>query len=491
MPYVEGYDTWPFGEEWLFEAIATAYLPLLRLAEDWAEQDRENVLTLSVTPVLADQLALPDVAQRCLRFLREVRPETHRLDAAHYSERGEPELAASIERSAAEYRHAADLFEEREGDLLGALARLRGRGTLELWTSAATHAVLPLLATEQGARLQVATGVDSHRRRFGDWSGGFWLPECAYAAGAERVPAQAGARCFCVEQSAAIEPLDALEPILTPAGALACPLDWPTVELVWGARGYPAGGPYRDSFHRSPLDHRPLRNSGDAHDPVEAEAQAVADARSFVAAAIERLEGFRRERGRAGLLTVAMDAELLGHWWSEGPVWLGALVREAEAAGLALATLPEALDRHAPAERALAPSSWGYGKDLSSWDSAAVAELSWAQRSTELRLARDLGHGFPPAGPALDAARRASRELLALQSSDWAFLVSRETAGDYPLRRARGHAQAAGEALDALERAHGHLDSSAVPGTDPALRGLAPALGLAPLVEPPSATGTL
>jgi hypothetical protein len=28
MPYVEGFGTWPFGEEWLFEAVAASYLPL-------------------------------------------------------------------------------------------------------------------------------------------------------------------------------------------------------------------------------------------------------------------------------------------------------------------------------------------------------------------------------------------------------------------------------------------------------------------------------
>ena len=25
MPYVEGFGTWPFGEEWLWEAVATSY----------------------------------------------------------------------------------------------------------------------------------------------------------------------------------------------------------------------------------------------------------------------------------------------------------------------------------------------------------------------------------------------------------------------------------------------------------------------------------
>jgi predicted glycosyl hydrolase (DUF1957 family) len=30
----------------------------------------------------------------------------------------------------------------------------------------------------------------------------------------------------------------------------------------------------------------------------------------------------RRERGRRGLLVFAIDTELLGHWWSEGAIWL-------------------------------------------------------------------------------------------------------------------------------------------------------------------------
>src|SRR6185295_11126008 len=47
MPYVEGFGTYPFGEEWLFDAVLRSYLPVLEVA------DR---LTMTVTPVLADQL---------------------------------------------------------------------------------------------------------------------------------------------------------------------------------------------------------------------------------------------------------------------------------------------------------------------------------------------------------------------------------------------------------------------------------------------------
>ncbi|HEX2085497.1 MAG TPA: hypothetical protein VHF89_07435, partial [Solirubrobacteraceae bacterium] len=60
MPYVEGYGSWPFGEEWLWEAMATSYLPLLDVLDAAPE------LTLSLTPVLCDQLEAPGVGERFL-----------------------------------------------------------------------------------------------------------------------------------------------------------------------------------------------------------------------------------------------------------------------------------------------------------------------------------------------------------------------------------------------------------------------------------------
>jgi hypothetical protein len=68
MPYVEGFDRWPFGEEWLWEAVATVYLPLLELLDG-------APVTLGLTPVLCDQLEAMrgDAGDRYLRFLREIR----------------------------------------------------------------------------------------------------------------------------------------------------------------------------------------------------------------------------------------------------------------------------------------------------------------------------------------------------------------------------------------------------------------------------------
>ncbi len=452
MPYVEGFGTWPFGEEWLWEAVATVYLPLLDVL-------RGQPVTVGLTPVLCDQLeALKgEAGERFLTFMREIRALVHDMDSDALERSGEAVLAAEVRRAAGDYTRADAAFEALGGDLVGAFRDLG----VELWTSTATHALLPLLATDGGRRLQVGAGVGSHERRFDRWSGGFWLPECGYEPGLERDLVEYGARCFCVDQTEALGlgSLDQLRPIATEAGPVAVPIDWSTIELIWGPEGYPAHATYRDYHGRTEHDLRPWNNAGQPYDHGAALALAREHAREFVAHVGKRLEN-------GGLLCCALDTELIGHWWYEGPTFLGAVLEEASAAGLELVTLPSALDEIELVERPLASSSWGRSKDFSTWDSPRVAELAFSARAAELRTLAAAASGA--SGAALE---RATRELLAIQSSDWAFMTSHEMAGDYPKQRMDGHLAALGAALSGAVSA-------------PALRNLAPQLDLSPLVAP-------
>jgi 1,4-alpha-glucan branching enzyme len=108
-------------------------------------------------------------------------------------------------------------------------------------------------------------------------------------------------------------------------------------------------------------------------------------------------------------------------------------------------------DEAEPAPVAVPPTSWGAGRDLRTWSSPAAAGVAWTQRAAELRALT--AHLRP--------SDRALRELLALQSSDWAFQIAEGTAGAYPQERVDGHRAALEAAL-------------ADPSMDPALRNLAP-----------------
>ncbi|MDQ3935603.1 MAG: hypothetical protein M3340_13335, partial [Actinomycetota bacterium] len=375
MPYVEGFGTWPFGEEWLWEALTGVYLPLLDALAD-------APVTLSLTPVLCDQLeALEgEPGERYLRFLDEMRAPIHEEDARGLEKVGEFDAAHELRRAAADYREGGRRFEAMHGRLLEAFRELGRLSPVELWTSSATHSVLPLLATDAGLGLQVSTGVRSHERRFHDWSGGFWLPECAYAEGLERDLAEHGVRVFCVDQTEALGlgSLDQLEPVATDAGPVAVTIDWELTSLVWDPAGYPAHPDYRNYHGRTTHDLRPWDNAGKPYRHWHALVLARRHAREFVRHAAERLDAYAAERGRPGLLCCALDTELLGHWWYEGLRWLTFVIDEARLQGVPLATLPDALERVEPVERPLVPSTWGRPKDLSTWDSPRVADVAFA-----------------------------------------------------------------------------------------------------------------
>jgi 1,4-alpha-glucan branching enzyme len=454
MPYVEGFGTYPFGEEWLFDAVIRSYLPVLEVAER---------LTMTITPVLADQLEDRGTRERLREFLVKWRIGAAEADMPQIPGECRPACEAELAR----YRHALELLDAAGGDPLRPFQDAVAEGRIALAGSTATHAVLPLLATQAGRCLQVDVGLRSHRRRFG-WDGGFWLPECAYVPGLERGLAEHGVRWFCVDQSAHdADPLDALAPVASDAGPVALPIDWEAIQWLWSWGGYPSDPAHAQFAGKSLRGIRLWKVGGGAYDPAAAQAAAKRQAQEFLAAVAARLREFAASRNRRGLLVFAIDTELLGHWWSEGAIWLREVLAEAAAEGVRLLTVPQALEQHEAVARPLSASTWGEDKDLRTWDSPEVADLAWAARRLELRLLRALGQGMR--GP---AALRAARELLATQASDWAFLDKRGQAGDYAYRRATDHAEAMLEAIDSPA------------SSDSSMRALAPDLSLAPLLEP-------
>jgi 1,4-alpha-glucan branching enzyme len=477
MPYVEGYGTYPFGEEWLFDAVVHSYLPVLEVARD---------ITLTVTPVLADQLEADGVPERLRDFLVQ-----HRLEAAVKDvETCEAAFLDASEAGHERYARALDMLDSLDGLPLDAFAGPARAGRVELMASSATHAVLPMLASDRGVDLQVGTGIASHRRRFG-WTGGFWLPECAYEPGLEEKLARHGVEWFCTDQSASESGDQALAPVGTEAGPVAFTIDWPAVSWLWDMQGYPSWPGYLDFHSLSMNGVRIFRIDGKPYEREAAHERAREQAAEFLVSAAERLEGFRERTGSSGLMAFACDCELLGHWWTEGPVWLEAVLEGAAAHGIRLTTLGDAADERGAGREAglgkeamaggatgaaarlrancLQASTWGEHKDFHTWDSPAVADLASGARRLELAVNRAVASGI-----SRDRAERAARELLAVQSSDWAFIDGRRQAGDYAFERSIDHAAAAFEAIDSTGEAP----------VQPRVRSLAPDLDLAPLLVP-------
>ena len=465
MPYVEGFGTWPFGEEWLWEAVASVYLPLLELLDG-------APVTVGLTPVLCDQLeAMRGDAGRPLPRLpargqggdpRRGRGRARARRRAGPGGRG----AARGQR----LRARRGAFERCERDLLACFGALRAASSCG--PRPPRTRCCRCWPPTPGSRCSSATGSRSHARRFGGWGGGLWLPECAYAPGLERQLADHGVRAFCVDQTHALGygAAEQLAPVATAAGPLAVPIDWATVELVWGDRAATRStAAYRDYHRRTIHDLRPWNNGGGAYDHEAALARSPARTRATSSTrARERVAG-------GGLLCCALDTELLGHWWYEGTAWLAARARGGRGAG-------------ARAGHGRARASSGCRRSSASCRRRRGAAArtcrpgtrprsrTWRRGARDAEL-RTVAAAARANGDSKRSLTRAARELLALQSSDWAFMATRDLAADYPRERVRAHAAEPRRGLAGSERLRRPLRS-------PLCAELAPDLDIASLTTP-------
>ncbi len=474
LPWLAHHGRWPVGEEWLYQSWAHAYLPVLDVVERLAAEGRRDLLTLGVTPVLAAQLDDP----HCLRGVHDWLGGW--LLRAHEAADRLPGLAVHEHRAATA---ALELFERRWRHGASPLLRtLSGAGALELLGGPATHPFQPLL--RPGVRaFALDAGLADARRRFGAAPEGIWAPECGYAPGLEDGYAAAGVRRFLVDGPAVGGDTGLARPVGR-SDVLAFARDLDVTYRVWSPRkGYPGGRDYRD-FHT--FDHpsglKPARVTGRdvapeakrPYDPERARAAVARDAADFVTVVRERLTGLAERHGRPTLTVAAFDTELFGHWWHEGPAWLEAVLRALPDAGVLVTTLRGAADAGLVGDPVdVPPSSWGSGKDWRVWAGEQVADLVALNDSVQ-----DALMSVPVTGAARDPlADAVAQEALLALSSDWAFMVSKDSAAGYARERAHAHATrvrdgaarlAAGDragaarALAGPPRPFGHVDARAL-----------------------------
>jgi 1,4-alpha-glucan branching enzyme len=444
-------------ERWVLEALSDCYLPLIEvLASAHELRPGAPLLTLSVSPTLACLLREPTLPQRFSAWLDSTLAEL----AAAALER--PELGAALADQRARMERArATFFGRARSDVVGALARLEELGAIELATTAATHAFLPSLRTRAAVRAQLRMGRRYFAKLFGRAPRALWLPECGFDARLDADIAGSGAR-YAVLEAHGVElarprpPLGRRAPILSPNGVAYFPRDVDLVEHIWSAkRGYPGDPAYRD-FHaelppragaiRSGLKPFAVTGHADkgAYEPARAAQRVALHAEDFVARAKSRLAPSQPDDPRVSV--VAFDAELFGHFWWEGPAFLGRVL--AAASGRDGAPLATSLGAFLSTDPSLAvanpqTSSWGEGGFAEVWTAPESAHLLRSSHRAEQRvLAVDAAVRDTPRTQLQRSARlRAIRELFLLQASDHAFMMFAGSFSDRAERLAREHAE--------------------------------------------------
>ncbi len=186
LPYVLHHGKWPHGSDWLSEAAAECYIPILNECRGLIDEGVTPNLTISLSPVVAEQLADPEFPVIFEAYLDE-KIEAAASDIAYFTERPQEHHYIPLARFwKGWYTARRNDFVERYGrDLIGAFRRLKDEGGVALQTAGATHGYFPLLGRDESIDAQLGVAVQTHRRHFGEAPRGVWMPECAYRPGGE------------------------------------------------------------------------------------------------------------------------------------------------------------------------------------------------------------------------------------------------------------------------------------------------------------------
>jgi len=459
-------------ENWLFEATVATYLPMLEVLRGLLRDQVPHRLTMSMSPPLCSMLRDDLLKTRTAAYLdRLVVLGERELERTA----GDPAFAPLAHFYHDRFRRLRGLYDSIGGDVVRAYSELQEQGSLEIITVGGTHGFQPVLREATSRRAQLEVACDSYARCFGRPPRGIWLPECGYAEGVDQLVADAGLRYFFVDAHGVgfarpRPPLGLHAPIYTHSGAAAFARDTESGKQVWSSKeGYPGDAAYRD-FYRDlgfdlPLDvigpfvhpdgirvhtgYKYFRVTGgdvdlahkQPYDPGLAAQRADEHAAHFVAARGDQMDTLSHQLPRRPVVVSPYDAELYGHWWFEGPTFLDRVMRRAaEQQRFRLATCPEVLD-HDPVQAVAdpCPSSWGDGGFAGVWIDGSNDWIYRHVHRAETRM-HDLVRKHPhPTDLERRALNQAGRELLLLQSSDWAFIMKTATAVRYACDRVKAH----------------------------------------------------
>ena len=472
LPFVRHPEHENFLEEdWLFEAITETYIPLILMLEKLLNDGVDFRLTMSLTPTLISMLRDPLLQDRYLKHINKL------IELGHKEverTRWQPEFNHLANMYLGHFYASRNVFERYGRDLVNAFKGFQDTGKLEIITCAATHGFLPLMqVTPASIRAQVKVAVSHYESVFGRKPIGIWFPECGYYPGYDAILKEAGIKYFFLDAHGILHgsprpKYGVFAPVYCKSGVACFGRDLESSKQVWSSiEGYPGDYYYRE-FYRDigfDLDYDYIRpyihpdgiriNTGikyyritgdtdhkEPYLPDRAKDKAAEQAGNFMFNRQRQVEHLFEFLQQKPIIVSPYDAELFGHWWYEGVIWLDFLIRKIvfDQDTISLITASEYLAIN-PRNQVITPStsSWGWKGYNEMWLQGAN---DWIYRHLHFASERmtELAKEFPNTnGMVRRALNQALRELLLAQSSDWAFIMGTGSHTNYALKRTKEH----------------------------------------------------
>ncbi len=464
-------------EDWLFEALNESYIPLLRMMQKLKEDGIKFKLTFSLSPTLLSMLRDKVLNEKFCHYMEE-KIELGKMECGRTSGTSFHALATLylkiLEDNFSFYKDTC------KSDIVNCFLTLSSKNYIELITTAATHAFLPLYQEfPQVINAQIETAIIQYNEIFSKSCNGFWLPYCGYYPGLEHILFHNGIKWTSVAAHSLILgnkiPIKGnYSPICTPNGLWCFPRDHALTGLVWSAtNGYPTSSDYRD-FYRDigydlsldyikPFIHEPdvrvftgfkyYSVTGNTskkriYDFEIAKKLAEIHSNNFIYNLKTRGKTAEKINKSDPIFTLSFDAELFGHFWYEGVGWLEYLIRNiAKDKELELTTPSDCIDYLSRKNEKIqimnpAYSSWGVGGFSQVWLDNETNSFLMNHITKAIEKMTDLAIRFSNQKSITERfLNQAARETLLLMSGDWQYILRNKTSSEYAKKRVYGHIQ--------------------------------------------------
>lgn len=474
LPYVKHIEEKKYPEEnWLNNAVADTYLPLLRALK---RLDSENVpinLTIVVSPTLAAMLSDELLQSRLEKFLSErIALGEKEVERTAFS----PDLRRNAEMYLERFRTDFSDFTGLYGrNVLNGFRDLERKKKINIITTCASHCYMPLYAScPEMLEAQIYTAINSHNRIFNKDTKGFWLPELGYYPGIEKILRKYRIEYFFtaihsflfgsrLPHNGIYAPVN-----VDDSGVFAFCRDLASgTYILSGEDGYPGDFSYRNfsgdisgelgydypgylsysdgsrvnsgfKYYSNSSGFGPgegIYNRERALSVVEKHAD------NFIYNIRKRVKSLLRYTDRPPVIVCPMDASVLGHWWFEGTDWLECLIRKlASDDELSLIYPSEYLYTYKNLESvSLSYSSVGNGGYSGDWLNGSN-DWIYTHIYSIIDKMKELVVRFPDeSGLRQRALNQAAREVLLSQASDWPFIMRSGIAAPYAGMRFREH----------------------------------------------------
>ncbi|MCX7908097.1 MAG: DUF1957 domain-containing protein [Ignavibacteria bacterium] len=391
LPWVIHHGTFPHGVDWLNEAVAECYIPLLNVFNQLLEEGILPKVNIDISPVLCEQLEHPDFPKIFENYCKN-KIELAQKDEKNFTNWGyHPHHIYLTKYWQKWYSDRLDDFVNKYSkSIVKSLKTLQDLGAIEIFTCAATHGYLPLLGDDRSVECQIKVAVENYKKHFQREPKGIWLPECAYRPsyiwktlipvnpyhqerlrpGLEQILARYGLNYFITDQNLLerclpigrfldlrkekielfknfsgsafdINPLrlvnvSSSERVEYGTSVVFTRHQMMSMQVWSGEVGYPAEPDYLD-FHKRHLDSmlRYWRVTDKKADmlyktlyyPDWTARKIDLQSNHFIHHLENTLNWFYNNSGIQGTLCTPFDTELFGHWWFEGPEFIRAVIK--------------------------------------------------------------------------------------------------------------------------------------------------------------------